>query len=251
MATISTDLAGNMSISGLGPAVVTLFISSEAATSERRFSKSITIASLKERLEPITGVPASTMKVSLYSKSDEFMGVLDDDSKMLGFFPVVDYARLQITDLNPHRVRGEYTDLSAVKKFELTEDEYNKRSDTLRDYLKRNKLRQYAETASQPDEADAENEFEHEAAGISVGDRCEVVTEEGLTKRGSVQFVGKTQFKPGYWVGIQYDEPLGKHNGTVKGVQYFSCPDKYGAFLRPNKVQVGDYPEEDLFGDEL
>jgi tubulin-folding cofactor B len=27
-------------------------------------------------------------------------------------------------------------------------------------------------------------------------------------------YVGKADFKPGYWVGIKYDEPLGKHNGT-------------------------------------
>jgi tubulin-folding cofactor B len=33
---------------------------------------------------------------------------------------------------------------------------------------------------------------------------------------------------------------------SVEGKQYFECSNKYGAFMRPNKVQVGDYPEDDF-----
>lgn len=53
----------------------------------------------------------------------------------------------------------------------------------------------------------------HRFFSMQVGDRCEV---EPGAKRGIVKFVGKAEegIAPGFWVGVQYDEPLGKHNGT-------------------------------------
>lgn len=58
-------------------------------------------------------------------------------------------------------------------------------------------------------------------------------------KLGTIRFVGSTQFETGQWVGIELDLPQGKNDGSVRGVQYFTCekqsPDgAYGLFVRPN-----------------
>lgn len=86
------------------------------------------------------------------------------------------------------------------------------------------------------------------AAPIKVGDRCQII-ENG--NRGEIGYVGKCgDMGQGYWVGVKFDEPYGSGNGFLKGVQYFVCMPKYGSFMRPDKVEVGDFPEIDEF-DEI
>ena len=96
---------------------------------------------------------------------------------------------------------------------------------------------------------DLSEQFNEEAKKIQVGQRCKILG-EGLERKGEVKFVGKTEFQQGYWVGIQLDEPHGKNNGSVQGIKYFECPEKYGIFVRPTSIEVGDFPEDDLL-DEI
>lgn len=51
-------------------------------------------------------------------------------------------------------------------------------------------------------------------------------------KKGSIVFIGETQFAPGVWAGIVLDEPIGKNDGTVSGVRYFACQPLHGIFAR-------------------
>lgn len=148
-----------------------------------------------------------------------------------------------------------------MEKFELSTDEYAARNDTVLAYKQRHKLGRFAdETESQHEE-----DFPSLPPGIAIGQRCEV---EG-GRRGTIRFVGKTEFGTGrgVWVGVQYDEPVGKSDGTcvsfiypfreplkscppsafsIESKRYFECPPKFGGFVRPEKIDIGDLPPIDL-----
>lgn len=68
---------------------------------------------------------------------------------------------------------------------------------------------------------------------IQIGDRVLVVGQ----RTGTVRFYGTTRFAPGFWCGIELDKPYGKNDGSVAGVQYFSCLSRYGVFAPPSRVQ--------------
>ena len=55
-------------------------------------------------------------------------------------------------------------------------------------------------------------------------------------RTATVAFAGTTQFAPGDWVGVVFDEPSGKNDGSVQGQRYFECEHGYGMFLRPTGV---------------
>ncbi|KHJ83390.1 CAP-Gly domain protein, partial [Oesophagostomum dentatum] len=67
----------------------------------------------------------------------------------------------------------------------------------------------------------ADKELNEEAAKkIKVGDRCEVRVRGSTARRGVVSFNGETKFREGIWIGITYDEPVGKNDGSVAGERY-------------------------------
>jgi len=226
--------------------IVRIWVISPDTRSERRLELHTTVSKLKGNLELITGIPAANQVLSLLnSESDpQVVATLDDESKLLGFYGLRDWQVLKVEDTNPSTsFTGQLTDVSQVEKFELTEEEYAARRDTVLAYKQRNKMGRFAPKDEGPTPPPPNN--------IPVGSRCEVESlEPGLIKRGVVRFVGPTKFGSGVWVGIEYDEPLGKNDGTVQGERYFSCRPNYGVFVPPDRVKVGDYPVEELGLDE-
>lgn len=61
-----------------------------------------------------------------------------------------------------------------------------------------------------------------------IGDH--VVVKNHMT--GVVRYIGPiVGDKKRQYAGLHLDSPVGDHNGSVNGIQYFSCPQSYGAFV--------------------
>ena len=77
--------------------------------------------------------------------------------------------------------------------------------------------------------------FDHSIVpDLVIGERCFTLPGK---HNAQIKFVGKIDSLPnGYWVGVQFDDKVGKNDGSLKGKVYFHCPPGHGGFLRSNKV---------------
>jgi len=73
-----------------------------------------------------------------------------------------------------------------------------------------------------------------DCSGLHVGEQVSIAAYEGV-----IRFLGETKFSSGNWVGIELLESVGRNDGTVFGVQYFSCSQNHGIFVRPRVLKNG------------
>jgi tubulin-folding cofactor B len=284
---------------------------------EIRFDKHTTIASLRDKIHQKTGTAPQYQHLQIKQSADAGavlfeIPVLTDDDRKLGYYSLTHGMAVHCIDTDPHSASrgGGYEDTSLVKRYVMSDEDYEKRKGTLRDWGRDMKKKDDTFTLAKHakehrelmdaqrlakvgqdlpenfefdsdgkvvrkeviDEGSKENNgnccangaekncasstIEEEYScqtvqGMDVGMRCEV---SPGNRRGSIAFVGPvTELGGGgYWVGIIFDEPVGKTDGTAKdGKRYFEAPgSNYGGFVRGKHVTVGDFPERDIM-DEL
>ncbi|CAD6891261.1 unnamed protein product [Tilletia caries] len=260
-------------------ASVTLFVHAGPRLSEQRFSSSLTLHALAGRLELITGIPIGAQKLSLYStRTDGNNGdsgaqeptliaadLLGDDDRLdatLDSIGAIDGMGLKVDDTRPPSLANQFLDDSQVDKYEMDDETYAKRSDTVLTWKQRNKFGEFADKPVDASSSSSnttpvsplseEQILAQLPAELEVGARC-IVDLSGTStneRRGTLRFVGPTEFAKGAWIGVEYDEPVGKNDGSVAGKRYFDCRPNFGGFVKPEKVKVGDYPPVDLMNDD-
>lgn len=56
------------------------------------------------------------------------VAIMTDDNTTLAAYGLQEFSCIKVDNTDPHARPGEFTDLSAVDKFELTKDEYESRT---------------------------------------------------------------------------------------------------------------------------
>ncbi len=238
---------------------INIFVTSDLTSSERRISPNWSINYLKSRFEPVTGIPPSFQKLTLFTSSINNDSIdirsSNDDITNIGSFNIAPFCRIHVSD-----TREESTDLTEIKelendndfkRFTITDEEYSKRNDSVRNWKLKNKLGRFDEELKL--KLKNQNiEDEKISKNFKIGSRCRLNDKKIINeRRGTILYIGKVEEIDGnIWIGVKLDEPLGKNNGSIKGKKYFECKNNYGSFVKPSNIEVGDFPEEDLFESE-
>ena len=239
---------------------------------------------------------------------------LSNDEAKLGYYSPSDGMRLHVIDTDPTSLsaNGWLEDVSKVEKYVMSDEAYEKREGTYRQWARkkreedptwtlqkeqqklRNQQRNGTTTTNNIDNSDDAIAAAREkmlttyasyecVRHVVSGSRCEV---NPGGKRGVVCFIGKVKdtthqtgakeeeekgdeekqdveevadkdvinmppsLPSGYWVGVKFDEPVGKNDGKTPCGKILipECPPMHGSFCRPDRVTCGEeFTEIDEF----
>lgn len=242
---------------------ISVYVTSDVTSSERRISPQWDLHYLKTRLEQITGIAPKFQTIHYYPlPSSNQHEVLSDASSYsetgdrntpLALLKIAPFTRLHIIDANPDSELADLNNMDETENvgFKLSEEDYQKRSDSVLRWKQENKLGKYDPEYNLAKKR-AMEEDARMTSSIQTGQRCRVINIQG-ERRGVVRFVGKIKMlddEENTWVGVEFDEPVGRNDGLIDGVLIFHAKPKHGSFVKPKQVEVGDFPELDPFASD-
>uniref|UniRef100_A0A5S6Q0S4 CAP-Gly domain-containing protein n=1 Tax=Trichuris muris TaxID=70415 RepID=A0A5S6Q0S4_TRIMR len=199
----------------------------------RRFPLSITVGELKKRVELLVGIPYKSMTLQLRAQDGAAPSkLLPDNSAVLNTLSIMNGMILHVHDERGARVPPEESFNAADEvAFHLSDEKYNQKKNTVRSWLREQKWTGHEKTTT-----DKSSETP-EKVNIKL-QRCIVHGLQGQPiKPGRVAYIGDVHFKPGVWIGVHFDDAVGKNDGSVDGHRYFDCPPNYGSFVKPQFVE--------------
>lgn len=110
---------------------------------EIRFDARDTVDELRRRIHQKTGTPPGSQRLQLKSGGVTIHEIAPEteSDRMLGYYSLPRGANVHCVDTNPYSdsANGAYEDTSLVEKYRMTDEEYDRRQGTLRDWGRKRK----------------------------------------------------------------------------------------------------------------
>lgn len=234
---------------------ISVYITSDLTSSERRISPQWDLQYFKGRLELITGIAPLNQTIKIfrdpmsndYSTLSSAKNYSEERDRLIHLtdFDIRPYARLHIEneDNQSQLEQLDFDKNDNVEHFTLTEEEYAKRNDSVLAWKKRQKLGRFDPNYEAERKKMLGGNLQ-QSQTPEVGNRCRVINIEG-ERRGTIRYIGRIkELDDGedVWAGIEFDEPVGKNDGKISDIRLFHCKAKHGSFVRSQRVEVGDFP---------
>ncbi len=246
---------------GLGPTSGTVTVQmthsnlKKTSFAELRLQLSMTVDDLKGKLYTHCGTTPASMQILLREGHlGPVVCELKDDSATLAAYNIRAGHTLHVIDTDPNSLsaHGALENIDSVTRYVMSDEDYKKRPNTYLKFREQQRKTNPNWSAVKGESLPQIDIDESKVPEIEIGNRAEVFPGG---RRAEVMFVGKELegMPKGWWVGVRFDEPVGKNDGSLNGKRYFEASKGFGGMVRPSKLKVGDFPplDDDNFDDEL
>lgn len=170
----------------------------------------------------MVGTAPEHQKLELTDPSTDKKHNLDDGSTLLSDYGVAHHHVLHVIDTDPAKYVASTQTGEAPEPFVLSAEKEAARAEAMK--------------KAKEEKALADDQ---KLLKVKLGDRCRVSSPDpsAEVRVGTVAFIGPVHWTLGLWLGVKFDEPIGKNDGSVKGVRYFDCEPNHGSFVKPAFVQ--------------
>ncbi|GAW80134.1 tubulin-specific chaperone [Plasmodium gonderi] len=235
---------------------------------EIKLNKYEAIENIKKKIYTHTGTAWDNMNLYAYDELniENSQVFLSNDQFCLNDYQVKDNYTIYIQEKNnpvPSDIIYHIDDTEQLEKlkhlkYEMKEEDYDKRQDTFRNFIKKIRSKEGVnreknapvgenyQNVNALNENTSNNMYDQEI--YKIGNRCRIKIGD---RRGVLKFIGKLKKGNEISVGVDLDEPLGNSDGTYQKKYLFECKgDKYGYIGNINSIEVGDFPSFDIMNFE-
>lgn len=214
-----------------------IFIESEFCLTWKEFPINLSIDQLCDRLHNLTGIEPIDMQIQYKSKNKPQITDLD---KNIVDIDLTQIEKIIVIDINEDSMVNQLKNSTEKQSFKLSEEDYRKKQDSVLQWKKDKKLGRFDPTYQEKLEKERASQQQC-VTNLKLDQRC-IVKNQGMERRGWLRYIGEIPEinHDDIWCGIEFDEPMGKNDGSIKGKQYFGpVATNYGGFVKPVFVKTG------------